>query len=184
MRLISLSRSEDLRDAYREQIRQFTADELVFIDESIFSEKTGWRHCAYGPLGKEARYSIDIWCGKSWSILLAYTLHHGYLEGCLGVKEGYFNTEQLLNWLCTQLFPALARQFNGKAMCIVLDNCSTHCNERISETIRSAGHTLHYLLPYSPDYNPIELTFSVLKAWLRRNYYFRRDEEQNFGDFL
>ena len=41
MHLISLSYSEDLYDAYYEQIRQFTADELVFINKSIFSEKTG-----------------------------------------------------------------------------------------------------------------------------------------------
>src|SRR6266480_212487 len=89
MRLISLSRSEDLRDAYREQIRQFTADELVFIDESIFSEKTGWRHRAYGPLGEEARYSADIRRGKSWSILPAYTLRYGYLD-CVGIRESYY----------------------------------------------------------------------------------------------
>jgi hypothetical protein len=26
-----------------------------------------------------------------------------------------------------------------------------------------------FLPPYSPDYNPIELAFSSMKAWLRRN---------------
>ncbi len=44
---------------------------------------------------------------------------------------------------------------------------------------------MRYLPPYSPDYNPIELTFSVLKAWVRRHF----DEtwphfEGTFGDFL
>src|SRR5438876_2982320 len=169
-----MSHSEDLCDAYWEQIHQFMADELVFIDESIFSEKTGWRHRAYGPLGEEARYSADIYCGKTWSILPAYILHYGYLD-CVGIRESYYNIEQLLDWLHVQLFPALARQFNGKAMCIVLDNCSAHCNEWISEAICTAGHTLCYLPPYSPDYNPIELTFAVLKAWMRRNYYFQRN---------
>jgi hypothetical protein len=28
---------------------------------------------------------------------------------------------------------------------------------------------LIYLPPYSPDYNPIEQTFSSIKAWLRRH---------------
>jgi transposase len=32
------------------------------------------------------------------------------------------------------------------------------------------GGVLLYLPPYSPDYNPIEQSFSSLKAWLRRNY--------------
>jgi len=26
-----------------------------------------------------------------------------------------------------------------------------------------------YLPPYSPDFNPIEFSFSALKAWMRRN---------------
>lgn len=26
-----------------------------------------------------------------------------------------------------------------------------------------------FLPPYSPDFNPIELTFSKIKAWIRRN---------------
>jgi len=44
---------------------------------------------------------------------------------------------------------------------------------------------VRYLPPYSPDYNPIELTFSVLKAWVRRHF----DDtwprfEGTFGDFL
>jgi len=44
---------------------------------------------------------------------------------------------------------------------------------------------VRYLPPYSSDYNLIELTFSVLKAWVRRHF----DEtwlhfEGIFGDFL
>ncbi|KAF2174675.1 hypothetical protein K469DRAFT_613756, partial [Zopfia rhizophila CBS 207.26] len=41
-----------------------------------------------------------------------------------------------------------------------------------------------FLPPYSPDFNPIELTFGVLKAWIRRNYPYMRRQYTNFGDFL
>lgn len=34
--------------------------------------------------------------------------------------------------------------------------------------IEAAGETLHFLPPYSPDFNPIEKTFSRLKAMLRK----------------
>ena len=44
LRRISLGRSEELREAYRNDMRRFVADDLVFLDESIFNEKTGWRH--------------------------------------------------------------------------------------------------------------------------------------------
>jgi transposase len=34
--------------------------------------------------------------------------------------------------------------------------------------IEAAGATLLYLPPYSPDFNPIEMAFSKLKALLRK----------------
>lgn len=33
----------------------------------------------------------------------------------------------------------------------------------------NAGIALHYLPPYSPDFNPIEESFSCLKSWIKRN---------------
>ena len=34
----------------------------------------------------------------------------------------------------------------------------------------AAGVILAFLLPYSPDLNPIEESFSELKAWIKKNY--------------
>jgi transposase len=39
---VSLARSGELRDAWREEMRIFAAEDIVFLDESIFNEKTGW----------------------------------------------------------------------------------------------------------------------------------------------
>jgi transposase len=52
--------------------------------------------------------------------------------------------------------------------------------------IHDAGFLVRYLPPYSPDYNPIELTFAVLKAWIKRNYIYRRKDfaKNDFGGFL
>ena len=47
VRRISLTQSREARRRYREEISRFPADDLVFPDESIFNEKTGWRHMAY-----------------------------------------------------------------------------------------------------------------------------------------
>jgi transposase len=50
-----------------------------------------------------------------------------------------------------------------------------------------AGVILAYLPPYSPDYNPIETSFTVLKRWLKANghlveYY--GDRPADFERFL
>ena len=42
---------------------------------------------------------------------------------------------------------------------------------------------LKFLLPYSPDYNPIEFIFKDLKAWIKSNYLLAIEFNQ-FQNFL
>ena len=51
---------------------------------------------------------------------------------------------------------------------VVLDNLPAHKPAAIREAIEAAGATLLFLPPYSPDFNPIEMAFSKMKAHLRR----------------
>ena len=51
---------------------------------------------------------------------------------------------------------------------IVMDNLGAHKGDRVRELIQSRGCKLLYLLPYSPDLNPIEEGFSKVKVLLRR----------------
>ena len=50
---------------------------------------------------------------------------------------------------------------------VVMDNLSSHKNEKVRQIIEAAGAELLYLPPYSPDFNPIEQAFAKLKAHLR-----------------
>jgi transposase len=40
----------------------------------------------------------------------------------------------------------------------------------IREIIENAGCKIEYLPPYSPDYNPIEYSFSVIKQALKSSH--------------
>jgi transposase len=50
---------------------------------------------------------------------------------------------------------------------VVLDNLSPHKQPAVRMAIEQAGAALRFLPPYSPDFNPIELAFAKLKAFLR-----------------
>ena len=52
---------------------------------------------------------------------------------------------------------------------LVMDNATIHHNEELIKIIESVGCKIIFLPPYSPDYNPIELAFSVIKSWLKKN---------------
>ena len=59
--------------------------------------------------------------------------------------------------------------FPGPRSVLVLDNIGTYLSEDLAAMYEEAGVRLEYLPLYSPDYNPIEESFSALKTWMRRN---------------
>lgn len=87
--------SEELRVAWQAFASQVKAEQLVFIDESLFKLQTMWRSMAYAPIGDPARYHGDMRRGDTYSILPAYTTA-GYLP-CTGIKKGYYSKEDILN---------------------------------------------------------------------------------------
>lgn len=51
---------------------------------------------------------------------------------------------------------------------LVLDNCSVHKIKDILEPLTQKGVNVFFLPPYSPDFNPIELTWSKMKSTIRK----------------
>lgn len=79
------------------------------------------------------------------------------------VTDGPMDGEMFLAYVHHFLAPALR-----PGDIVILDNLSSHKVSGVKTAITSAGATLLYLPPYSPDLNPIEKFFSKLKALLRR----------------
>ena len=50
---------------------------------------------------------------------------------------------------------------------VVLDNLAVHKQPEVRTAIEQVGALVRFLPPYSPDFNPIELAFAKLKAFLR-----------------
>ncbi|KAF2003474.1 hypothetical protein P154DRAFT_590681 [Amniculicola lignicola CBS 123094] len=88
-----------MREQYRQMMAEFTADDLVFLDESIFNEKTGWWHYAYAPVGHGSRYFQS---------------------------QGYFNYEEFIEWICKSLLPTLRTTYGNRPKVIVLNNVLIH----------------------------------------------------------
>ncbi len=54
-----------------------------------------------------------------------------------------------------------------KGQVVVLDNLSSHHRASIRTLIEAQGCEMLFTSPYSPDFNPIELMFSKMKALVR-----------------
>jgi len=79
------------------------------------------------------------------------------------VFVGAMNAARFLHYLETILLPTLR-----KGDIVVMDNLPGHVDSRVKPLIESKGMKVLYLPAYSPDLNPIELSFSKLKSILRK----------------
>ena len=140
-----------------------TAEQLVFLDEALFKMQTGWRCMAYDPIGQRVIREDDLRTGDTWSILPAYTTE-GYLP-CTSIRLDYFNGEAFYNSVVNELLP-YCNPYPQPRSVICLDNVSIHLDPRVRDAIEARGCLLRFPPPYSPDHSPIELTFSLLKAWM------------------
>ena len=52
---------------------------------------------------------------------------------------------------------------------VVMDNLPAHKPIAVRTAIEVAAAELRFLPPYSPDFNPIEMAFSKLKAFLKKD---------------
>ena len=77
--------------------------------------------------------------------------------------DGAMDGEAFLVYVRRVLVPTLS-----PGDIVVMDNLPAHKVTGVREAIEAAGADLHYLPPYSPDFNPIELAFAKLKAFLRK----------------
>ena len=78
------------------------------------------------------------------------------------VFDGPIDSDSFRAYVEQVLVPTLRR---GDV--VVLDNLAAHKQPEVRVAIEQVGAFLRYLPPYSPDFNPIELAFATLKAFLR-----------------
>lgn len=73
------------------------------------------------------------------------------------------NTPIFNAWVIEDLIPKLPPK-----SVVIMDNASFHKDATMKKAIEDAGHTLLYLPPYSPDFNPIEKKWAQAKAKRRK----------------
>jgi transposase len=76
--------------------------------------------------------------------------------------DGAMTGARFLAFVVEALIPALS-----EGDVLVMDNLSAHKTKAVREALKAAGVTPLYLPRYSPEYNPIELCWAVVKARLR-----------------
>jgi transposase len=132
---------------------------LVFIDETGISTKMarlyGWAlrkmrcldHCPFGH-----------WHTNTFIAALRVDRVDAPM-----LFDGPMNGQTFLAYIRDCLGPTLK-----PGDVVICDNLASHKIEGVKEAVEACGAQIRYLPPYSPELNPIEMFFSILKTHLRR----------------
>jgi len=131
----------------------------VFIDETWASTNMA-RLRGRAPKGERLRAAVPHGHWKTTTFLAGLRL-----SGIIAplVLDGPINAAAFLAYVEQILVPELS-----PGDVVVMDNLGSHKGPAVRQAIETAGATLLFLPPYSPDFNPIENAFAKLKALLRK----------------
>jgi transposase len=149
---------ERLRARWRKTRLGLDPRRLTFVDESGVNLALT-RLYARAPRGVRAVGSVPQNYGQNLTVLAALN-PRGIRAAMLipGATDG----EVFRAFVERVLLPDLKR-----GDMVAWDNLGAHKVAGVAEALQTAGVTLHYLPPYSPDYNPIEPAWSKIKTLLR-----------------
>ena len=135
------------------------AARLIFLDETGVHLSMTRSH-ARAPRGERAVDAVPKNWGDSLTVVAGLSL-----EGILApmMLHGAMNARAFEAYIEQALAPVLR---DGDL--VVMDNLAAHKRPIIRDLIEAKGAKLLYLPPYSPDFNPIEPSWSKFKAVLRK----------------
>lgn len=144
---------------FYEEVKKYKLEDIICIDETSIKSLQKRQHC-YSEMGKRCvikTTSQEVF--KKYTGIFAIT-SKGVIEWDLYEKGG-ITTDRLIEFLEKNITSKLKNKL------IILDNASSHRNERIKELIGKNNHIL-YAVPYQHFTNSIENYFSMLKSRLQK----------------
>jgi len=134
-------------------------ERLVFINETGASTKMARRY-GRAPRRERCRAAVPHGHWKTTTFVAALRL-----EGMTApmILDGAMHGQAFLAYVEQVLVPTLS-----PGDIVVMDNLPAHKPTAVRQATEAAGAKLHFLPPYSPDFNPIELAFAKFKAVLKK----------------
>ena len=146
-------------DEFYNQVKKYKIQDIICIDETSIKSLQKRIHC-YSEKGKRCvikTQSQEVF--KKYTGIFAINVN-GVVDWDLYEKGG-IKTDKLIDFLEQNITNKLRNKL------IILDNASSHRNEKIKELVNKHNNIL-YAVPYQHFTNSIENYFSMLKSRLQK----------------
>jgi transposase len=131
---------------------------FVFVDE-CGTNIALTRLYARAPRGERAFGKVPRNWGKNLTLIAAMSAEGmGRAMSVEGATDGAAFEAYVKHFLLPTL---------KEGQMIIMDNLQVHKSTKVRKLVESAGASVLFLPPYSPDFSPIEEAFSKIKAILR-----------------
>ena len=165
---VALQRRLDLGGSFVASTYPSSRNMFVYIDETGCKVKNMLRQYGYALCGDRAVSHQLLVRGQNITAIAAICTT-GSLA--LEIHRDKVNGDIFFDFARGSLIPELL-PFDGynHQSIVIMDNCSIHRVQDVVELFNSVGVLVLYLPPYSPDLNPIELTFSNIYEIMKESY--------------
>jgi len=147
-----------IKDFY-EEVKKYKIEDIICIDETSIKSLQKRNHC-YSRKGKRCIIKT-----QSQEVFKKYTGIFAISVDCVIdwdlYEKGGINTDRLIDFLEQKITSKLRNKL------IILDNASSHRNEKIKALVNKHNNIL-YAVPYQHFTNSIENYFSMLKSRLQK----------------
>jgi transposase len=155
-----LRQLKEKRKRFLENIQKFDENIIISIDETGFHKQMGpkYGYCESSsrlvkPTSSQRHTNHTVLAAVSNKKILAYQ-----------IMKGSCNKERYVAFLKNILIPKLT----GNKYVLLADNLSYHHSKIVKNLVQNSNGKCIYTPPYSPDNNPIENVFSVIKSKVRK----------------
>jgi transposase len=148
---------KEIRATYAMNVSVYSTENMVFLDETGFNAHTTRRY-GYSLVGTKSYRVVPANRGQNLSCMCVISLN-GLVA--YDFKRGAYNSESFVEFIQNYLvdyFRANPRKV------LIMDNCRFHHSRDVQRVCSDSGISVIFLPPYSPQLNPIEEFFSMIKA--------------------
>ncbi|CAO1614790.1 unnamed protein product [Parajaminaea phylloscopi] len=136
---IAERQSETQRTEYLCRISQYTAEQLVFVDESGFDLRVTNRNIVRGRRGQRVRQKTVFGNrGKHYTLLPACSLSRPLFA--IHITDEGVDGYQFFQWVSSRVIPEM-NEFPGERSVLVADNASIHKFPELREMVEAAGES-------------------------------------------
>ena len=161
----STERVQLLRKSFRQTIKCFLLQQLVFVDETHVDRRDLCRRYGYIREGTEIEIHQHHLNRESYSVIMGMTKNMMLKPYIKNTYHSGVDSADFLAFL--QSNRSMLRVYHV----VVLDNAKIHRTQDIVDWLEANSISYLFLPPYSPDYNAIELVFALLKGKMKRYTY-------------